>query len=145
MERLYIRFSLASIQMIAKITRLKTIKDLNKLDDATLNDLEYLYKAELYPLRIILIVFGIGILTVNTIGLLFKIGRLEWLLIIFTLFFSIFVANKIKNKFIEIVKNEKNLRKNKRAMNLFIQKKSLKREEKRNKTASMRCVTSSLF
>ena len=120
MEKLYIRFSLASIQMIAKITRLKTIKDLNKLDDAVLNDLEYLYKAELYPLRIILIVFGIGILTVNTIGLLFKIGRLEWLLIVFTLLFSIFVANKIKNKFIEIVKNEKNLRKNKRAMNLFI-------------------------
>ena len=77
---------------------------MNKLDDAALNDLEYLYKAELYPLRIILIVFGIGILTVNTIGLLFKIGRLEWLLIVFTLLFSIFVANKIKNKFIEIVK-----------------------------------------
>lgn len=118
--------TLGTIRIILKNKDIKKIEDLSKIDDKKINELEQKYKKEKHMSVIsfflfFLILSQVFIFALNNVNglhlnsLLADLGS-----IVFSLILSILVVQRVDKAFYKIMNDEKEFRKNKKAMNLYL-------------------------
>lgn len=118
--------TLGTIRIILKNKDIKKIEDLSKIDDKKINELEQKYKKEKHMSVISFFLFffilsQVFIFALNNVNglhlnsLLADLGS-----IVFSLIISILVVQRVDEAFYKIMHDEKEFRKNKKAMNLYL-------------------------